>query len=136
MISKYGVTLTTKKTENKFRLAEDNYYGLEEAERKNLKSKKYLGDNTLFVDGFLTNKAPKIPLNDKQLRDFTSISNIFVKSNVQSTKDGLSNKKKMTVSFFRPSDETNIIDATLEKYNDKENAESKKKDLCLKYLIK
>tara|TARA_R110000796_G_scaffold251926_3_gene384508 strand:- start:2541 stop:6314 length:3774 start_codon:yes stop_codon:yes gene_type:complete len=126
LISKYGVTLTTKKTENIFTIAEDNYYGLEERERKNLRSKKYLGESTLFTNDFLANKFAKMPIDDNQLRDFTSVSTLFVKSNIQSTDGGLSNKKKKTIKLFRPSDERNIIDKELEKYDDKKNPQAKK----------
>jgi hypothetical protein len=133
LLNKYGVSLTTRKTEKAFVRSENKLNGID-AEETDIKSaQKFLGKNSSFVSGtfgILEQAAEKA--RDTQLRDFSAISNIFIKSSIISKKGTLSKKANESVKVFRPADENNIIDQYLEKYDDMENSLNKKQKFISK----
>ena len=128
IMSKYGITLSTKKTERAFRLSEDILEGLDDFELDSRKSSKYLSSNSEFVSGSIeVQQLATQPIDDTQLRDFSSVSNIFVKSSILSNNGSLADVEPRAILQYRPSDETNIIDGLLEQYDDMNNSNAKKR---------
>jgi hypothetical protein len=127
VVAKYGVSMSTKKTEKQFVRSENKLNGIDLEEAGILTSNQYLGESSTFVSGglnVLENVLEKI--DDSQQKDFSSVSNIFIGASRKAKKDKLAAKSSLTIKSFRPSDENNVMDQELEKYNDMENPNSKK----------
>ena len=126
-LSKYGVTITTKKTERSFQKSENILFGLDDEESNNSKSVKSMGENSNFPSGSLPKENFTLrTVDDTQLKDFSSVASIFIKSAAYATRGNLSSKKRNNILKFRPSDENNIMDRELEKYNEDPQSEKKK----------
>ena len=133
LLAKYGVSLSTRKTERSFVRSENKLNGLDTEETDLVSPQSLLGLNTAFATGAADDLDQTLEkVKDTQLRDFSSVSNIFIKSSIKAETDILSNKKIGSVKNFRPSDEKNIIDQELEKYNEMENPSDKKQKFISK----
>ena len=133
LLAKYGVSLSTRKTERSFVRSENKLNGLDTEEADLVSPQSLLGLNTAFATGAADDLDQTLEkVKDTQLRDFSSVSNIFIKSSIKAETDILSNKKIGSVKNFRPSDEKNIIDQELEKYNEMENPSDKKQKFISK----
>ena len=66
--------------------------------------------------------------NEKEQQSFSSVSNILVSSALFSEKDNFRTKKVKGVSQYNPTNERNIIDNRLRKFDRAENAETKKQN--------
>ena len=94
--------------------------------------KKVLGENTKFA----TDRLEELELatdetidNEKeQQKDFSSVSNVLVSSALFSEKDNFRTKKVKGVLQYNPTNERNIIDNRLRKFDRAENAETKKQN--------
>jgi hypothetical protein len=132
-MSKYGVTITTKKTERAFQNSENILFGLDDKEADNSKSVKAMGQGSNFPSGSIPIDIQALnKVSDVQLRDFSSVASIFVKSAAYATRGNLSQKKRNNILKFRPSNENNIMDAELEKYNQTPEPEKKKENFIRK----
>ncbi|HCT51110.1 MAG TPA: hypothetical protein DF712_01500, partial [Balneola sp.] len=133
LLVKYGVSITTKKTEKEFIRSENKLNGIDTEEVTILTSNKFLGENTNFTSGSLNVlEASLEKIADTQRKDFSSVSNIFINTSDKARKNKRLQKSNFSIKAYRPSDETNVIDEELEKYDDMENANSKKQNFMSK----
>ena len=96
--------------------------------------KTVLGENSNFA----TEKLELLDLEidetvedtSEQKEDYSSVSSIFVNASLNAEKGNfpIDNKKGLGISFLDPTNERNIIDKRLEKFDDAADAENKKQE--------
>ena len=132
---KYGATITTKKTEKAFQDSEDLLYGLDDREIKRSRAVRQMGNASRFSSGSIPKQLKSLlVVDDTQLMDFSSVASIFIKRELDPERDDLiflTNQEK-TVLKFRPSNENNVMDMELEKYDKGSKTNKKKEDFIRK----
>jgi len=133
LLNRYGVSITTTKTENAFTQSENISNGLVSEELEVVAAGNVMGENSNFLAEDLEPEDQSLEtLDDTQIRDFSSVSSVFVKSSINSLQGDLSRNKAKKILDFRPSNENNIIEPLLEQYDEDDNPNSKKARLISK----
>ena len=127
VMSGIGAAITSPRTYELALKLEEASLGLEEDEASGIDPRDVMGENTKFATDKLETEAQELePLDDEQKEDYSSVSNIFVKSSLFSQKDNLAIAKSRSASLYDPTNERNIVDRVLKRFDKTEQPNKNK----------